>query len=152
MSDTVARVQQILEPILGSFGLSLWELEFKKEGPKWLLRIYIDRESGVTLNDCETVSRDLSAALDVEDIIPHAYNLEVSSPGLDRTLTRPEHYERCRGSLAKIKTYQPIEGQKVFRGRLRGMEGDRARIALENGTTLDIPLRDIAKASLEVEL
>src|SRR5574340_378373 len=87
MSDIVNKIQQVLMPILTSKGLTLWDLEFRKEGPKWLLRLFIDRdETGVTLDDCESVSRDLSMVLDVEDVIPHAYTLEVSSPGLDRTL------------------------------------------------------------------
>jgi ribosome maturation factor RimP len=107
----------LLDPILGSLGLSLWNMEFQKHGPSWLLRVYIDREeSGVTLNDCEVVSRDLGAALDVEDIIPHTYTLEVSSPGLDRTLSKPEHFVRLQEVLVKIKTYQQINGQKVFTG------------------------------------
>ena len=152
MTDTVSRVQQLLEPILGTYGLSLWETEFKKEGPTWRLRIFIDREpGGVTLDDCEAVSRDLSAILDVEDIILHAYSLEVSSPGLDRKLTRPEHFTRMKGSMVKIKTYQPIDGQKVFRGRLLGTVEDRATIELESGGTMEIPMTDMAKASLEVE-
>jgi ribosome maturation factor RimP len=152
MAEVVGQIERLLEPILASLGLSLWELEFKKEGPRWMLRVYIDREDGgVTLNDCEAVSRDLGAALDVEDIIPHAYTLEVSSPGLDRTLTKPEHFVRFAGSAVKVKTYQPINGEKVFRGKLRGIEGVIVKIELPDGAVLDIPLRDISKASLEVE-
>ena len=152
MSDVSEQIGQILSPILESMGLSLWEMEFHKQGPQWLLRIYIDREAGgVTLNDCETVSRDLSAALDVEDSIPHAYTLEVSSPGLDRTLTKPEHFVRFTGSMVKIKTYQPVDGQKVFRGKLLGLSGDTVKAELESGTVLEIPMAGIAKASLEVE-
>ncbi len=94
MADVVDQIRHLLDPILASFGLTLWDLDFQRQGPQWLLRIYIDRESGVTLSDCESVSRDLSAALDVEDIIPHSYSLEVSSPGLDRTLSKPEHFAR----------------------------------------------------------
>jgi ribosome maturation factor RimP len=117
-----------------------------------MLRVYIDREAGgITLNDCEAVSRDLGAALDVEDIISHAYTLEVSSPGLDRALTKPEHFARFAGSAVKIKTYQPVNGQKVFRGKLRGIEGSIVKIELPEGAVLDIPLGDISKASLEVE-
>ena len=122
MSEAEEKIRQLLDPILKSLGLDLWDLEFQKSGPKWLLRVYIDREigGGVTLGDCETVSRDLSTALDVEDFIQHAYTLEVSSPGLDRALTKPEHFERFSGSLVKIKTYQPINKEKVFKGKLRG--------------------------------
>jgi ribosome maturation factor RimP len=152
MSDAVGQVRQLLDPILESMGLSLWDLEFSKQGPQWLLRIFIDREpGGVTLSDCETVSRDLSAALDVEDIISHAYTLEVSSPGLDRTLSKPEHFVRFTGSMVRIKTYQPINGQKVFRGRLLGLDEDTIKVELEPGTVLEIPLTGITKASLEVE-
>ncbi len=152
MSEAAEEIRRIIDPILESMGLSLWDLEFQKHGPQWLLRIYIDRESGVSLNDCETVSRDLGAALDVEDIIPHAYRLEVSSPGLDRTLTKPEHFVRFAGSMVKVKTYHPINGQKVFRGTLRGMDGSTVGVELETGDILQIALSDIAKASLEVEL
>ncbi len=152
MPDAVEQVRQLLNPILESMGLSLWDLEFHKQGPQWLLRIFIDRESGgVTLSDCETVSRDLSAALDVEDIISHAYTLEVSSPGLDRTLSNPGHFIRFTGSMVRIKTYQPINGQKVFRGKLLGLIDGIVKLELETGTVIEIPMTGITKASLEVE-
>jgi len=149
MSAAAEEIRRILDPILESMGLSLWDMEFQKQGPQWLLR---DREQGgVTLDDCEMVSRDLGAALDVEDSIAHAYRLEVSSPGLDRTLTKPEHFVRFAGSGVKVKTYQPINGQKVFHGTLRGVDGGAVGIELETGDILRIALSDIAKASLEVE-
>jgi ribosome maturation factor RimP len=153
MAEAAEQIRQLLDPILASLGLDLWDLEFQKQGPKWLLRVYIDREigGGVTLKDCETVSRDLSAALDVEDIIPHAYTLEVSSPGLDRTLAKPEHFVRFTGSAVRIKTYEPIDREKVFRGKLQGIFGTIVRIEAEGGTVINIPLSNIARASLEVE-
>jgi ribosome maturation factor RimP len=152
MSDIAEQIRQILDPILESMGLSLWDLEFHKQGPQWLLRIFIDRESGgVTLNDCETVNRDFGAALDVEDIISHPYTLEVSSPGLDRTLSRPEHFTRFTGSMVKIKTFQPINGQKVFRGTLLGLVEGMVSVELETGVVFEIPMTGITKASLEVE-
>jgi len=152
MSDIAEQIRQILHPILESMGLTLWDLEFHKQGPQWLLRIFIDRESGgVTLNDCETVNRDLGAALDVEDIISHPYTLEVSSPGLDRTLSKPEHFARFTGSMVKIKTFQSINGQKVFRGTLLGLVEGMVSMELETGVVLEIPMTGITKASLEVE-
>ena len=152
MSDAAEQIRRILDPILESMGLSLWEMELQKQGPQLLLRIYIDRElGGVTLNDCETVSRDLAAVLDIEDIIPRAYTLEVSSPGLDRTLSKPEHFVRFTGSMVKIKTYQPMNGRKVFRGKLLGLVEGTVTMELEAGTVLEIPMINIAKASLEVE-
>lgn len=151
MSDIQEQIQQLLDPILGSLGLTLWDLDFKKEGPQWLLRVYIEREpGGVTLLDCETVSRDLGTALDVEDLIPHAFTLEVSSPGLDRSLTKPEHYRKCAGTRVKIKTYQQINGEKVFRGKLVGLEGSMVVLETEKGDLLRIPPEGIAKASCEV--
>ncbi|HEX9154436.1 MAG TPA: ribosome maturation factor RimP [Nitrospira sp.] len=152
MADTAEQIRGILDPILASLGLSLWDMEFQKHGPSWLLRIYIDREgTGVTLDDCEAVSRDLSAALDVEDVVSHAYTLEVSSPGLDRKLSKPEHFARFTGSAVKVKTYQLINGQKVFEGKLLGLSGDRVKVELRPGSVVEIPMGDIAKASLEVE-
>lgn len=153
MANAEERIHRILDPILDSLGLDLWDLDFQKQGPKWLLRVYIDREIGgsVTLSDCEAVSRDLSTALDVEDFIPHAYTLEVSSPGLDRALTKPEHFVRFAGSAIKIKTYQPINSEKMFRGKLRGIVGVIVEVEVREGQVLSIPMSNIAKASLEVE-
>ncbi len=154
MSGADERIRVLLEPILKSLGLDLWELAFQKQGPKWLLRVYIDREigGGVTLSDCEAVSRDLSAALDVEDIIKHAYVLEVSSPGLDRALTKPEHFIRFTGRSVRIKTFQAIGKEKVFRGRLTGIVGSVVQIEVAEGVVHNIPLANIAQANLEVEL
>ena len=153
MPDLQEQIQLLLDPILGSLGLTLWDLEIRKQGPQWLLRIYIDRETGgVTLGDCEAVSRDLGTVLDVEDIISHAYTLEVSSPGLDRSLTRPEHYRKCRGSLVKIKTFQPVNGGKVFKGKLADLDDLVVVLEQDSGETLRIPLDNISKASLEVVL
>jgi ribosome maturation factor RimP len=152
MADAFEEIQRLLEPILKSMGLSLWDLVFQKHGPRWLLRIYIDKEDGgATLSDCEAVSRDLSAALDVEDVIDHAYTLEVSSPGLDRVLSQPGHFIRFTGSKARIKTYQPINGEKVIIGRLRGVNGNCVKVELDGVTMLEVPFDAIAKASLEVE-
>ena len=140
MSDLQEQIQQVLDPIVASLGLTLWDLEFRKEGPQWLLRIYIEREAGgVTLNDCEAVSRDLGAVLDVEDIIPHAYTLEVSSPGLDRSLTKPDHFRKCLGQRVRIKTYQAINGEKVFKGRLADLEGTVIVLETEKGEVLRVP-------------
>jgi ribosome maturation factor RimP len=153
MSNLQEQIQRLLDPILDSLGLTLWNLEFRKEGPQWLLRIYIDREpGGATLDDCETVSRDLGTVLDVEETIPHAYTLEVSSPGLDRSLTKPEHYRRSLGKQIRIKTYRAINNQKVFRGTLAGLEDAVAVLEAESGEVLRISLENISKASLEVVL
>lgn len=151
MSVAQEQILRLLDPILASLGLTLWDMEFRKEGPQWLLRIYVDREpGGVSLDDCAAVSRDLGTVLDVEEVIPHAYTLEVSSPGLDRTLSRPEHYRTSLGKAVKIKTYQAIDGQKVFRGTLAAIDGAVVELATGQGGVLRIPLDSISKASLEV--
>jgi ribosome maturation factor RimP len=153
MSATIAQIERILDPILASLGLSLWDVEFKKDGPRWLLRVYMDREgTGVTLSDCEAVSRDLGMALDVEEIIHHAYTLEVSSPGLDRSLARPEHYGKCIGSQVRIKTFEAVNGEKIFRGVLRECSGDAIVVETAGGERMTFSLANIAKASLEVVL
>jgi ribosome maturation factor RimP len=153
MPNVEDQIQHLLDPILTSLGLTLWNMEFKKQGSQWLLRIYIDREpGGVTLGDCEAVSRDLGTVLDIEEIVPHSYVLEVSSPGLDRSLTGPEHYRKCRGKRVKIKTYQPINGGKVFTGLLVGIEDGVVVLEQDGGETLRILLDNVSKASLEVVL
>ena len=153
MHDVEEQILRLLEPILRSLGLALWDLEFRKQGPQWLLRIYIDREpGGVTLADCEAVSRDLGAVLDIEETVPHSYTLEVSSPGLDRSLTRPEHFRKCLGRLVKIKTFQPVNKLKVFTGKLTGIQDQTVILEQEDGSLLKIPSENIAKASLVVVL
>lgn len=151
MAELEEQIHRLLAPILGSLDLTLWDMEFKKQGPQWLLRVFIDRETGgVTLGDCEAVSRDLGTVLDVEEIVPHSYTLEVSSPGLDRSLKVPDHYRKCQGSMVKLKTYQPINGVKVFKGKLAGLEDGLVILEQDNGISLRIPLENVSKASLEV--
>jgi ribosome maturation factor RimP len=153
VADELVKIREVLDPILEALGLDLWDLEFRPHGPARLLRVFIDRVNGaaVTVEDCAAVSRELGVALDVEDFIIHAYTLEVSSPGLDRALTRPEHFIRFAGKAVRVKTGRPIEGQKVFRGRLVGFADDAIGLELETGAVLNIALRDVAQASLEVE-
>lgn len=153
MADIIEQLRGLIDPILASRGLRLWDLDFRREGPQRLLRLFIEREgAGATLDDCEAVSRDLAAVLDVEDIITQAYTLEVSSPGLDRSLTMPEHYRKCTGSQVRIKTYQAIDGQKVHFGVLKGLEADSVVLQQEKGPDIVIPLSSVAKANLVVTL
>jgi ribosome maturation factor RimP len=153
MPHATEQISRLLAPILASLGLVLWDLEFKKEGPRWLLRVYIDREeSGVTLEDCEAVSRDLSTALDVEDAVSHAYTLEVSSPGLDRTLSRTDHFRRSVGLQIKVKTYEAVNGEKVFTGKLEHADEEGIILVLDTGSPLAIARQNIAKASRVIDL
>ena len=137
-------------PILGDEGLELVDVEFQREKQGWVLRVYIDKPGGVTLDDCTDISYQLSAVLDVEDLIDTSYTLEVSSPGLTRPLKELNDYERYKGQLVKIKTYKPIDGKKVFRGKLIGLENKIVKIENEKGEH-EIPFENIAKANLNFE-
>ena len=143
-------VREVVEPILQSQGYELVDLEYQRESRGWVLRIYLDREGGITLDDCTGVSHEVGAVLEVKDIIPNAYILEVSSPGLTRPLKKPEDFNRFRNQLVKIKLYQPLNGRRNFKGTLLGLEGETVRVEVE-GQVFDIPLPSIAKANLEID-
>jgi ribosome maturation factor RimP len=136
--------------------LELIDIEYGKIGRDAVLRLFIDKEGGVTLDDCAAVSRDLSTILDVEEIIPVAYTLEVSSPGLDRPLKKNEDYVRYTGRLVKLRTYEPFADdcgnkRKTFLGTLEGLHEGCVRMKLKEGQSASIPLERIAKANLEFE-
>ena len=119
-----SKTELLLSPIAEKYGVEIYDVEYVKEGNDWYLRAYIDKPEGVNINDCENVSRALSDALDAEDFIPDAYILEVSSPGLGRTLKKDKHLEKSLGAEVEVKTYKPIDGQKEFAGILK-MEFDK---------------------------
>jgi len=154
--DVVARVTELAEPLADSLGLELAEVEYRQEGRQMVLRLYIDRDGGVTLDDCSTVSRELAEILDVEDFIQGHYNLEVSSPGLNRPLKKPSDFERYTGRLVKIRTFEPLADdagnmRKTFLGNLLGFSDSVVRLKLNEGQTASIPLGKVAKANLEFE-
>ena len=139
---------EMLEPTVERLGYELADLEVQLGGKHGLLRIYIDRpdpEAGIGLEDCETVSRQVSALLDVEDPIPGDYNLEVSSPGLDRRLVKAVHFERFAGSRVKVKLKRLVEGRRNFRAKLVGIED--SNVLLHDGKSeFSIPLEEIDTA------
>jgi ribosome maturation factor RimP len=143
-------VRQVIEPILESQGFELVDLEYQRESQGWVLRIYLDREGGVSLDDCAGVSHEVGAVLEVKDLIPSAYILEVSSPGLTRPLKKPEDFNKFQNQLVKIKLYEPLDGRKNFKGTLMGLEGDRVRVEVEQ-QVYELPLQRIAKANLEID-
>jgi ribosome maturation factor RimP len=147
----IQRVTEIAQPILNSLGLELVEVGYSSGGRKGLLRVFIDKSEGVTLDDCEKVSQYLGHALDVEDPIPNPYTLEVSSPGLDRPLKRREDFTRNVGKLVRIKTLKPIHYDHTFIGRLTDVGESDIQITMTNGKVLAIPFQEIAAARLEVE-
>jgi ribosome maturation factor RimP len=150
--EVVEGVRAIAEGILREAGLELVEVEFRREAPGWVLRLYIDRPGGITLDDCQRVSEELGDHLDVAELIDHPYHLEVSSPGLDRPLTREADFVRFAGHPARISTREPVDGRKSFRGRLAGLEDDRVLLDLDEGPRVAIPRGVIHKARLEPEL
>jgi ribosome maturation factor RimP len=147
------RITEIIERVTGREGLELVHAEMTG-GRNSTLRIYIDKPGGVTVDDCAAVSERLSLILDVEDLIPHQYVLEVASPGLDRGLYKEADYERFAGLPCHIKISEPIDGQKTFHGILLGLERDPGIAALieeVNGRRCRLPLDKIVKANVEIE-
>ena len=122
------RTEQLLVPIAEKYGVEIYDVEYVKEGSDWYLRAYIDKPEGVNINDCENVSRALSDVLDTEDYIEDAYILEVSSPGLGRTLKKDRHLEKSLGEEVEIRTYKPIDKQKEFSGILKAYDKDTVTI------------------------
>jgi ribosome maturation factor RimP len=149
-----ARAQELLEPIVAGEGLELLEVEFVREREGWVLRLFIDKPGGrVGLDECSQVSRAVDTVLDVEDIVPHEYNLEVSSPGVNRPLKKPAHYERVKGQKVKVKTFGPIgePPRKNFTGTLTEVAADAISVDVEGAGSFRISFKDIAKANLEFE-
>lgn len=122
------RTEEILLPIALEYGVEIYDVEYVKEGSEWYLRAFIDKPGGVNINDCENVSRALSDSLDREDFIEDAYILEVSSPGLGRTLRKDKHLEKSLGAEVEIKTYKPIDKCKEFTGTLEAYDADTVTI------------------------
>ena len=147
-----SRVKELVEPIIKGMGFKLFDVEFKPEGRGWVLRIIADKEGGITIKDCENISRKLSALLDVEDIIPFSYMLEITSPGLTRPLTKVEHYDFFKGRLAKLILKEPIEGRREVVGYIENVRNGIIDIREKaSGNILHIPFSAIAKGRLEIE-
>ena len=151
MSETViGAIASLVMPVLQEMDLELVDVFYRRESSGWVLRLVIDKEDGVTLENCTAVSREVSHLLDIEDIIEQAYSLEVSSPGLDRPLKSISDFQRFAGRKAQVTTKELIEGNQVFIGRINKVEDEL--IIMEVGQQeLRIPFSEIAKARLEVE-
>lgn len=148
--DYEARTEELLEPIAGANGVGIYDVEYVKEGSDYYLRAYIDKPEGVTILDCENVSRALSDALDREDFIPDAYVLEVSSPGLGRTLRKDRHLEKSIGSEVEIRLFKPVEKQKEFAGILERFDQDTVTITADTGERT-FPRKEIALIRLALD-
>jgi ribosome maturation factor RimP len=155
MSTLPERVKNEIEKIVASEGLELVHVEYKKQGRGYLLRVDIDKEGGVTLDDCQLVSRQISTYLDVDDVVPVEYELQISSPGLDRKFYRDSDYEKFKGRLVRVKTSKAIRGLHVIVGRLKDFDGRRVVVTdpnMKKDADYEIPLMDIKETRLEVEI
>ena len=128
MSKITDKVMELAEGIVREAGCSLWDVEYVREGGTWYLRVYIDKEGGVSINDCETISRALDPILDEEDPIPDSYVFEVGSAGAERELKRPGDFEKFMGSPVEVRLYQPINGCKAFVGQLKAYDNGNVTI------------------------
>ena len=146
------KIAEIAERVGRAEGIEVVETEFLGGGKQRLLRFYIDKPEGVTHGDCEKFSHEVGAILDAEDVVPgEHYTLEVSSPGVERKLTKPADYQRFTGQKAKIVTHEPVEEQKHWEGVLRGFENDQILIEPSEGKLIRIPLSGVKRANLKFE-
>ncbi|ROQ90193.1 ribosome maturation factor RimP [Desulfosoma caldarium] len=143
----VQKIWDLTAPLVTAEGMELIEVEYRRESQGWVLRLFVDRDDGVSVEDCASVSRMVSDLLDVEDPIPGPYHLEVSSPGLNRPLRRWEHFQRQIGNVISVRTRLPIESRKNFKGTLVAAHPEGIRMECD-GTFFDIPLNAVERARL----
>lgn len=146
-----AKAENLLLPITQKFGVEIYDVEYVKEGSDWYLRAFIDKPEGVNIIDCENVSRAFSDALDQEDFIPDAYILEVSSPGLGRTLKKDRHFEKSIGQEVEVKLYKPIDKVKEFVGKLDSFDSESVTIIAEDETKKTFNRSEIALVRLTID-
>ena len=148
MNAVIDRVREFAESLLPAMGLELFDVQFRREGHGWVLRLVVDKEEGVSLDDCSQVSRETSDFLDVEDIIDHPYHLEVSSPGLERPLRTMAECRRHLGKKARIKLKEEIDSHRVIIGELVAAEENELAVLTEEGATHNIDWQNVQKARL----
>ena len=144
------QVWQFAEPVVQSLGCSLWDVEYVREGADWFLRLYIDKDGGVDINDCEAVSRAVDPILDEKDPIPDSYHFEVCSAGLERVLKRESDFKQFMGSPVLVKLYRPKDGQKEFVGNLSGYEDGSVKLEV-GANTVTFEKAEVALVRLDVE-
>lgn len=149
-SNTEKRIEELIAPILDQSDFELVDIEFVKEGQNWFLRIYADKNGGISIDDCETISRAVEKKLDENDPIEQAYILEVSSPGLDRPLKKDSDFEKYKGEVVDIKLYKPFNGKKAFRGELLGLIDGKIVIKDENDDEISFDRKDAGAVRLAI--
>ena len=148
MSAKLEQLEKLLRPVVEGMGYTFWGIEFRSRGPQSLLRLFIDDpQQGVTIDDCEKVSRQVSAVMDVEDPIQNEYTLEVSSPGMDRPLFRLEQYRQFAGHQVQVRLRMAFEGRRKFQGLLKGVEGNDVVLVVDDHEYL-LPFDSIEKANI----
>ena len=149
--SVLQEVIDLIEPVLSLQGLELVDIEYKKEGKNWILRIFIDKEGGITVADCQKVSHLTGDLIEVEETIITPYSLEVSSPGLDRVLKREKDFLKFKGRQIRLHSLSPIDNRRKFIGILADFKDQTVFLKLD-GKLLEIPLRQVGKANLVIEL
>ena len=147
--NIAAAVWEIAKPIAEETGVEIWDIRFLKEGTDWFLRIFIDKDGGVDINDCENFSRAIDKPLDELDPIEQGYCLEVCSPGLERDLTRPEHFKKFTGSPIKVKMIRPVNNVREFNGILEDSDGKTIVLRLEDGSALEFDKKETSYIKLD---
>lgn len=148
-SSTVSRVQQIAEPFAKELGLDIWDIRFLKEGTDWYLRIFIDKEGGISIDDCVNLTHAITKPLDEADPISQSYTLEVSSPGVERELVKPEHFEKFIGSAVMMRLIRPIDKVRDFSGTLRAYDDGAITVELTDGSNMTVDKKDVSYVKLD---
>lgn len=154
MSETkriVNKVSQLVEPVVHEFGMEIVDVEFGPERGRWILRVFIDKEGGITVDDCASVSRELGDLIEAEDIIDYPYVLEISSPGLNRPLRKESDFIRSIGKMVKLKMSRPINRRRNFTGRLANVREGVISLLVDENNLVELPLKEIDKARLKYE-
>jgi ribosome maturation factor RimP len=146
----VDRVRAIADPILSNEGMELVEIEYRREARGWVLRLFIDKEGGVTVDDCSRISQEVGRGLDVDDFILVPYALEISSPGLTRPLKNEKDFVKYQNHFIGVKTFNPVGNRRHFKGKLTGISESRIEMEVDGGV-FQIPLSNVAKAHLEID-
>lgn len=149
MAKIEEKVEQLVKDPIEKLGYSLYDVEYVKEGPEYYLRIYIDKESGIDLNDCEKVSNEINPILDEKDPIKEMYFLEVSSTGVERILRKDKHLQGTIGKQIEVKLFKPIEKQKEYVGTLQSFDEEKIEIELENKEKIEIERKNISQMKLK---
>lgn len=147
--NTVAAVRALAQPVAEALGLRLWDVRFLKEGATWYLRIFIDKPGGVSIDDCVDMTHALNPVLDEADPIEQAYCLEVSSPGIERELTRDEHFEAFRGAKIKVRTIRPVDGARDFSGTLEDFDDGQITLRTADGAGISFQKKEVSWVKLD---